>query len=677
MILKPGTVIGGKYRLTRQLGQGAMGVVWAATNLRVGREVAIKLILGSTEELRVRFLREARACGALKHPNIVEMIDVAETDDGDPFMVMELLTGETVDAPLRRQRRLDQAQAARIARDVAQALTAAHGAGIVHRDLKPANIFLHEQAEADGSTTTVVKVVDFGVSKNMAGESDGAATVTGGIVGSPAYMSPEQARALRDIDGRTDLWTVGVILFQMLSGKRPFEGDTSVVLTRIITETAPLVSSLVRNIDPGMVQVVARCLERDRDRRVQTAAQLVEMLSPFCNLPPSTRAVPAAADPPPSQGRPPAQVYTPAPRAMETPPLPDDMVATAVLGPANRAVMLQPNLKPPIAVAPPTAAPVSSSGITAPLEPSDEMARMRVRAQANDAAGPTFGRPPVPSVGFGHSGTVRMNVDLETPSPPRAPPPAPPPPPASTVNPPSGVAEAFNPPSSAAGQTQGPPLPSGSWPSATAPLVQKLSVPALDSPKISSGASGTWTAASSSQGAHPAEQGPPWPSGGWPLAPAAAAPPVGVPGDASANAALVSSNMATLQMRQKKSRTPLIVGAAVAATLGTILVVVLSRMTSRSDSTAESASAQAVAASAPSAEVSAAPSADVTAAAIATASTAPSATASTAPSAPPAVATTPPKPSPLPGQLPKQKSKPPASKTPPKGKQGPYTPKVP
>ena len=148
MILKQGTVIGGKYRLTRQLGQGAMGVVWAATNLRVGREVAIKLILGSTDELRVRFLREARACGALKHPNIVEMIDVAETDDGDPFMVMELLTGETVDAPLKRQRRLDQAQAARIARDVAQALTAAHGAGIVHRERHPAApLPLRAQAE--------------------------------------------------------------------------------------------------------------------------------------------------------------------------------------------------------------------------------------------------------------------------------------------------------------------------------------------------------------------------------------------------------------------------------------------------------------------------------------------------------------------------------------------------
>jgi serine/threonine-protein kinase len=677
MILKPGTLIGGKYRLTRQLGKGAMGVVWAATNIRVAREVAIKLILGSNEELRVRFLREARACGALKHPNIVEMIDVAETEDGDPFMVMELLTGETVDDLLKRQRRLDPSHAARIARDVAQALTAAHAAGIVHRDLKPANIFLHEQPEADGSTTTVVKVVDFGVSKNMAGESDGVATVTGGIVGSPAYMSPEQARALRDIDGRADLWAVGIILFQMLSGKRPFEGETAAVLSRIILEPAPLVSSLVRNLDPAMVQVVSRCLERERERRVQTAAQLVEMLAPLCNLP-ARRAGPSAADlPPPSQMQaPPSQmqvpVQAPAAPAAGTPPArpvltpapdDDDAAATAMLSPANRGAALRPNTPQAAArpLSPNGTLPLDPNneellraqakllaGGTLPLDQNEEMMRARAQVLAGGAA-PAFGRAPAPSsadqkIAYGHRGTIRMNPDLDMPAPPRAPPPAPPPPSGSGFNLPSGGAGAFNPPSGAGGQPPGPSSASGSWPSVTAPLSPAhvapsagptFGTPPAGAPGPSAGASG---------------QGAAWPSGSWPQAPAAAAPPATAPGEASANAALVASNMATLEMPRKKRQTPLIIGAvAVAALVSLVTVVVLKRVTGEQVGAVASASASApVLETPPVATASAAPSAEASAAPSTEASAAPSAEASAAP----AVAPVPAKPR-VPGPMPK------------------------
>ncbi len=216
--MKSGALIGGKYRLTRQIGSGAMGVVWAATNESLGREVALKLIVSSNDELRMRLLREGRACGGLKQRNIIELYDVGETAEGDPFLVMQLLSGETLASLLKGKRRLEPAHAARIARDVALALVAAHGAGVIHRDLKPTNIFLHEEIDASGDPITVVKVLDFGVAKKSGGESDGLATVTGGLVGSPAYMSPEQANAQRDLDHRSDLWSLGIVLFELLTG---------------------------------------------------------------------------------------------------------------------------------------------------------------------------------------------------------------------------------------------------------------------------------------------------------------------------------------------------------------------------------------------------------------------------------------------------------------------------
>jgi serine/threonine protein kinase len=280
--MTPGALIGGKYRLTRQIGAGSMGVVWAATNESISREVALKLILSSNEELRRRLRREAQACGKLRQRNIVEVYDVGETAEGDPFLVMQLLNGETLADLLKRVFRLDPPQAARIARDVALALIAAHGAKLIHRDLKPANIFLHEEIDQDGTRIKTVKVLDFGVSKNLTGETpDGLATVAGGLIGSPAYMSPEQAKAQGNLDHRSDLWSLGVMLFEMLCGKRPFQGDTDQLLPQIAFAPIPPVSRFVRLIDPRLVALVSRCLERDLGQRVQTAAELAELLKPF------------------------------------------------------------------------------------------------------------------------------------------------------------------------------------------------------------------------------------------------------------------------------------------------------------------------------------------------------------------------------------------------------------
>ncbi len=274
MVPRAGDIIASKYRLERALGEGSMGSVWAAINERADKHVAIKLITGQDNDLRWRLLREARAGGRIRQRNVVEVYDVGETEAGDPFLVMERLDGENLAAHLRRMGRLPARRAASIALDVARALRAAHKAGVVHRDLKPANIFLHRDHEAE---VEIIKVLDFGVSKLAIG-GESAGTLTGSIIGSPAYMSPEQARASKDVDRRTDLWSLGVILFEMLAGERPFSSrSVYAVLAEILTAPIPSVASRV-SVSPGLAAIVSRCLERDLERRVASADDLVSLL---------------------------------------------------------------------------------------------------------------------------------------------------------------------------------------------------------------------------------------------------------------------------------------------------------------------------------------------------------------------------------------------------------------
>ena len=277
--IKPGTLLGGKYRLSHPIGYGGMGAVWAALNESTSREVAVKLLIEGDPSLRPRLLREARSCGALKHPNVIDIYDVAQMASGEPFLVMELLSGETLAQLLKRRRRLDAHEAARIARDVARALAAAHTIGIVHRDLKPPNIFLHSP---DGEEPAIVKVLDFGVAKNVALD-DGLRTGLGELVGSPAYMSPEQARADGDLDHRTDIWSLGVVLFQMVTGVRPFAGEAHQILMKLDGGTIPTVSDLIGDAQPRINDIVARCLRRDRNERFRSAAEIVRLLDPLAN----------------------------------------------------------------------------------------------------------------------------------------------------------------------------------------------------------------------------------------------------------------------------------------------------------------------------------------------------------------------------------------------------------
>ncbi|WP_437735031.1 serine/threonine-protein kinase [Sorangium sp. So ce1335] len=269
-----GGTVHGKYKLVAKIGEGAMGSVWSAINITTGREVALKRVIRAEPELRARLAREARSCGALQHRNIVDVYDMVETDAGEPFLVMQLLSGETLAELLLRRRRVEPEIGAGIGRDVARGLAAAHELHIVHRDLKPSNIFLHRETDVDG---WVVKVLDFGVAKNLS-INDGLHTMPGGVVGSPLYMSPEQVRADEDIDHRTDIWALGVVLFEMLTGERPFRGDAREVFTAILAGEIPTLARVLWRVDRRLVDIVARCMRRDREERFGTAAEVADLL---------------------------------------------------------------------------------------------------------------------------------------------------------------------------------------------------------------------------------------------------------------------------------------------------------------------------------------------------------------------------------------------------------------
>jgi len=204
---------------------------------------------------------------------VIEVYDVGTTEDGDPFLVMELLEGQTLEGLLVQRSKLQPQQAIAIAVEATRALEAAHAAGIVHRDLKPANVFLHEVRNKE----RVVKVLDFGVSKLLTGEA-GTATVAGVPIGTPAYMSPEQAEG-GSVDFRTDLWSLGVILFEMVSGRLPYEGNNAyAIVGEILNKEPARLSSVVPDVDSALDELVSRCMQKDLARRIGTARELLAAL---------------------------------------------------------------------------------------------------------------------------------------------------------------------------------------------------------------------------------------------------------------------------------------------------------------------------------------------------------------------------------------------------------------
>jgi eukaryotic-like serine/threonine-protein kinase len=273
-------MVGGKFRLERVVGRGAMGSVWTATHVNLGHRIAIKLVardfVKSPEALR-RFDAEAKAAARLQSRHVVQVFDNGTLDDGTPYIAMELLAGENLDERIQRTGPIPLDEAVQILAQCCKALARAHAAGIVHRDIKPENVFLAREPDGEAE---VVKLLDFGVAKiAMAIEGWTSSTGTGAMLGTPIYMSPEQVRASRDVDRRTDLYSLGLVAFTMLTGKLVIEADTfGEVLLKISTQPLPSLRALAPSLPPAVEAWFFRACARDAGERHQSAQEFIDAL---------------------------------------------------------------------------------------------------------------------------------------------------------------------------------------------------------------------------------------------------------------------------------------------------------------------------------------------------------------------------------------------------------------
>ncbi len=275
-----GTVLEGKYELVRLVGQGGMGEVYEGRHRVIGRRVAVKFLhseYARNPDVVLRFENEARAAGGSEHENIAGVYDVGSLPDGTRYLVMEFLDGEDVDKLVRREAPLPAVRAAFIVIQACRALDAVHKRGIVHRDLKPENLFLAKRADK----TDLVKVIDFGIAKLKTADGR-AATRTGAAIGTAHYMSPEQARGERAVDTRSDVYSLGVILYELLSGKKPHDGDSLLqILHQVMTQPPVPLESVRSGLPDGLYGVVRRAMAAHVAERYPTVAELGDALLPF------------------------------------------------------------------------------------------------------------------------------------------------------------------------------------------------------------------------------------------------------------------------------------------------------------------------------------------------------------------------------------------------------------
>jgi len=276
--MQTGLTIAGKYRLNQRIGSGGMASVWSATNVYTERQFAIKIMLPSvarTPEAARRFMMEAKASARINHPNIIEVIDVGQAENGALFMVMELLTGVSLQTALQRQNPpMTVYDFCLVMLDVARALAAAHRSNVIHRDLKPTNIFLHK----DRHGIAVPKLLDFGVSKFLE-DPNHVHTIAGTVLGSPLYMSPEQATGQPNLDGRTDIFSFGAILFEGLVGYRPYDAPSfNALIVNIATKQPRSIDAAAPHLPENLRQLVKDCLVTNRKKRIATIDDVVDRI---------------------------------------------------------------------------------------------------------------------------------------------------------------------------------------------------------------------------------------------------------------------------------------------------------------------------------------------------------------------------------------------------------------
>jgi serine/threonine protein kinase len=275
---EPGDLVGGKYLLVRVIGQGGMAVVFEATHPRLQQRLAIKVLrpdVQDFEDVMARFEREARATSRLRSAHTARVVDVDALPNGLPYIVMEFLDGEDLDAALHASGAMPVERAVDVVLQVAEAMEEAHGLGIVHRDLKPANIFV---CKAD--PRPVVKVLDYGVSKNQ-DDQGSRITQADAYFGTPCYASPEQLRSAGEADARSDVWSLGIILFELVTGRTPFVGSTTSVIAKVMADPIPSPIDLRPDLPVDLARIVLRALERDPAKRFQSMGAFAEALEPF------------------------------------------------------------------------------------------------------------------------------------------------------------------------------------------------------------------------------------------------------------------------------------------------------------------------------------------------------------------------------------------------------------
>jgi serine/threonine-protein kinase len=401
MRLEIGQIYGEKYRILRRIGEGAMGAVYEGENIRIHRRVAIKTLHGgvaSKADTVTRFEREAQAAGRIGSEHIVEVLDMGELEDGTRFMVMEFLEGMTLSQRIRSKGRLTPEETSVVLMELLEGLAGAHQAGIIHRDLKPANVFL---LHSKNGRSDFVKILDFGVSKfSLLGGEEMSMTSTGAVLGTPFYMSPEQAKGSAAIDLRSDIYTVGVIAYECVTGQVPYAAETfNELLFKIVLESPPPAETFVPDLDPAFAAILRKTMARDPADRYQTAAELSRAFEEWLAARPKPGALGVghtvmmeAAAPPPARPQappgPPGRMPAPRPAAgMPVAPIPMNGTVAIPAGPAEGP---RPTVPFPAAGAP---SPHAAAGAPPPPRPAAGAPPAVVVAPMPGAAPAGYGAP--------------------------------------------------------------------------------------------------------------------------------------------------------------------------------------------------------------------------------------------------------------------------------------------